>query len=209
LASGECAAPPQQIYRTSTIHSIEARRARGDTQVRMTSNLMVRPCFQQDLELVQLIYGHHVLSGTGSFETEPPSLSEMTERWTGVVQRGWPYIVATPAADPTRVLGFAYATQYRDRAAYAGTFEVSVYVAPTSMRQGVGALLMSELLQALHADGAREVLAFIGDSANAASIALHHKFGFRPAGVLRGVGEKFGRALDVVVMQRSVRRRKE
>jgi phosphinothricin acetyltransferase len=175
----------------------------------MASHLMVRPCFQQDLELVQLIYAHHVLTGAGTFETEPPPLAEMTERWTAVVQRGWPFLVATPAADPTRVLGFAYGAQYRDRAAYKGTFEVSVYVAPTSLRQGVGALLMSELLQALHAEGAREALAFIGDSANVASIALHQKFGFRPAGVLRGVGEKFGRTLDVVVMQRSVRRKKE
>jgi phosphinothricin acetyltransferase len=175
----------------------------------MTSALMVRPCFQQDLELVQLIYAHHVLTGTGSFETEPPSLPEMTERWSGVVQHGWPYLVATPAADPTRVLGFAYATQYRDRPAYKGTFEVSVYVAPTSLRQGAGALLMSELLQALHNDGAREALGFIGDGANIASIALHKKFGFRPVGVLHGVGEKFGRSLDVVVMQRSVRRKKE
>jgi phosphinothricin acetyltransferase len=105
------------------------------------------------------------------------------------------------------VLGFAYASQYRDRPAYEKTFEVSVYVAPTSLRQGVGALLLSELLQALHADGAAEALAFVGDSANAASIALHQKFGFRHVGVLRNVGEKFGRLLDVVVMQRSLRRR--
>lgn len=175
----------------------------------MPLDLLVRPCFQQDLELVQLIYAHHVLSGTGSFETAPPSLDEMSARWSRLVERAWPYLVATPKSDPTRVLGFAHASQYRDRAAYEGTFEVSVYVAPTSLRQGVGALLLSELLQALHSDGAHEALAFIGDSANVASIALHQKFGFRHAGVLRNVGRKFGRLLDVVVMQRSLRRRKE
>jgi phosphinothricin acetyltransferase len=166
--------------------------------------LIVRPCFQQDLEFVQLIYAHHVLSGTGSFELEPPSLEEMTERWSRMVGKGWPFVVASPASDLSRVLGFAYATQYRDRAAYAQTFEVSVYAAPTSLRQGAGALMLSEVLTMLRADGAREVLAFIGDSYNAASIALHRKLGFRHVGTLANVGEKFGRVLDVVIMQRTL-----
>ena len=166
--------------------------------------LIVRPCFQQDLEFVQLIYAHHVLSGTGSFELEPPGLEEMTERWSRIVGKGWPFVVASPASDLSRVLGFAYATQYRDRAAYARTFEVSVYAAPTTMRQGAGALMLSEVLTMLRADGVREALAFIGDSYNAASIALHRKLGFRHVGTLANVGEKFGRVLDVVVMQRTL-----
>jgi L-amino acid N-acyltransferase YncA len=170
------------------------------------SHLIVRPCFQQDLEFVQLIYAHHVLSGTGSFEVEPPNLEEMTERWSRIVSNGWPFVAACPANDLSRVMGFAYATQYRDRAAYAKSFEVSVYSAPTSLRQGAGALMLSELLSTLRADGAREALAFIGDSYNAASIALHHKLGFRHVGTLTNVGEKFGRALDVVVMQRTLAR---
>ena len=166
--------------------------------------LIVRPCFQQDLEFVQLIYAHHVLSGTGSFELEPPSLEEMTERWSRIVGKSWPFVVASPASDLSRVLGFAYATQYRERAAYAKTFEVSVYAAPTSLRQGAGALMLSEVLTTLRADGVREALAFIGDSYNAASIALHRKLGFRHVGTLANVGEKFGRALDVVIMQRTL-----
>lgn len=170
-------------------------------------SLIVRPCFQQDLEFVQLIYAHHVLSGTGSFEVDPPNLEEMTERWSRIVSNGWPFVTACPASDLSRVMGFAYATQYRDRAAYSKTFEVSVYSAPTSLRQGAGALMLSELLSTLRADGAREALAFIGDSYNAASIALHHKLGFKHVGTLTDVGEKFGRALDVVVMQRSLTRR--
>ena len=163
--------------------------------------LVVRPCFQQDLEFVQLIYGHHVLTGTGAFELEPPSLADMEGRWSKIVARDWPFVVASPVADLTRVLGFAYAVQYRDRAAYARTFELSVYTAPTSLRQGVGAAMMSEVLTMLRDDGVRQVLAFIGDSANAASIALHRKLGFREVGVLRNVGEKFGNVLDVVIMQ--------
>lgn len=164
--------------------------------------LIIRPCFQQDMELVQLIYAHHVLTGTGTFEIEPPGLEEMTQRWSNVVSRGWPYLVASPAHDLTRVMGFAYAAQFRDRAAYAHSFEVSIYAAPTSMRQGVGALLLSQLLLTLRDDGVREALALIGDSANAASIGLHAKLGFRHVGVMKEVGEKFGRRLDVVIMQR-------
>jgi L-amino acid N-acyltransferase YncA len=167
-------------------------------------DLIVRPCFQQDIEFVQLIYAHHVLAGTGTFETEPPSLEDMTQRWSRVVERGWPFIVATPKSDLSRVMGFAYAGQFRDRSAYARTFEVSVYVAPSSLRQGAGALMLGDLLLTLKADGAREALAFIGDSANTASLRLHAKLGFREAGTLHNVGEKFGKFLDVVVMQRSL-----
>ncbi|HYD86588.1 MAG TPA: GNAT family N-acetyltransferase [Vitreimonas sp.] len=154
--------------------------------------------------MVQLIYAHHVLTGTGTFEIEPPSLDEIGARWGHVVQRGWPFLVASPADNLSRVMGFAYATQYRDRAAYAKTFEVSIYSAPTTMRQGVGALLLRNLLGTLQTDGVREALAFIGDSYNAASIGLHAKLGFRHVGTLTNVGEKFGRLLDVVVMQRSI-----
>lgn len=170
-------------------------------------SLLIRPCFQQDLETVQLIYAHHVLSSTGSFELEPPSLDEMTARWSHVVAQGWPWVVASPTTDLTRVLGFAYAKPYHERPAYAGTFEISVYTAPTSMRQGAGALMVNEVLHMLKGDGAREAIALIGDSANAASIGLHKKLGFVQAGTLTNVGEKFGRLLDVVIMQRSLVRR--
>jgi len=168
--------------------------------------LIVRPCFQQDLEVVQLIYAHHVLTGTGTFEIDPPSLDVMTERWSAVVSKGWPYVVATPQNDVSRILGFAYAVQYRDRAAYANSFEVSVYSAPTTLRQGAGALMLAEVLTTLRDDGARQALAFIGDSANAASIALHAKLGFAHVGTMRNVGVKFGREIDVVVMQRTLPR---
>jgi phosphinothricin acetyltransferase len=167
-------------------------------------SLVVRPCFQQDLEVVRLIYAHHVMTGTGTFEIEPPSLDEMTQRWGRIVQRGWPYLVASPASDLSRVMGFAYAAQYRERAAYARSFEVSVYTAPTTLRQGAGALALSEVLRTLKTDGAREALAFIGDSASAASLGLHRKLGFRHAGTLRQVGEKFGLVIDVVIMQRNL-----
>jgi L-amino acid N-acyltransferase YncA len=168
------------------------------------SPLIIRPCFQQDLEYVQLIYAHHVLTGTGTFEIEPPSLEEMTARWSKIVERGWPFFVASPSSDLSRVLGFAYAQPFRDREAYAKTFEVSIYVGPTTQRQGAGGLLLKELLTTLRSDGVREALAVIGDSANAASFGLHRKLGFEHVGTFKNVGEKFGRLLDVIVMQRTL-----
>jgi phosphinothricin acetyltransferase len=168
------------------------------------AKIVVRPCFQQDLELVQLIYAHHVLAGMGTFETAPPSLDEMTTRWSRIVSAGWPFLAAAPEHDMSRVVGFAYAQPFRDRPAYAQTFEDSVYVAPTSQRQGVGLALMAGLLEMLHSDGVREVVAVIGDSENASSIGLHRRAGFREVGVLRNVGQKFGRWVDVVLMQKSL-----
>lgn len=166
--------------------------------------LIARPCFQQDLQFVQLIYAHAVQTGTGTFEIDAPSLEEMTERWSRIVDRGWPFVVASPPEDVSRVLAFAYAVQYRDRPAYEKTFEVSVYTAHTAARRGAGSVALAEVLTSLRADGAREALAFIGDGYNAASIGLHRKLGFQHVGTLKNVGEKFGRLLDVVVMQRTL-----
>ncbi|MGE0830037.1 MAG: N-acetyltransferase family protein [Hyphomonadaceae bacterium] len=165
--------------------------------------LLVRPCFQQDLEQVQLIYADHVLTGTGTFEVAPPSLEEMTARWTRIVEAGWPYLVCSPTRDLTRVLGFAYAQQFNPREGYKQTFEDSIYVSRTSERQGVGKALLSNLVDQLRIDGARELIAVIGDRANQASIGLHAAQGFTEVGCLRRVGQKFGRWLDVVYMQRS------
>lgn len=170
--------------------------------------LIIRPCFQQDLEMVQLIYAHHVLTGTGTFELEPPTLEEMSQRWGDVVQRGWPFLVACPASDLSRIMGFAYAVQYRDRPAYAKTFETSIYAAPTTLRVGAGTMLLGSLLTSLRDDGVRQALAFIGDGHNAASIGLHAKLGYRHVGTLANVGEKFGREIDVIVMQRNIPRKK-
>lgn len=153
---------------------------------------------------MQLIYATHVTTGTGTFEIEPPDLSEMNRRWSRIVENGWPFLVASPLKDVARVLGYAYAQPFRDRAAYAKTFEDSVYVAPGQQGKGIGDSLLATLLLGLEADGAREVIAVIGDSQNAASIRVHAKQGFRTCGKLLNVGWKFGRWLDVVMMQRSL-----
>jgi phosphinothricin acetyltransferase len=169
-------------------------------------SVIVRPCFEQDVQSVQFIYAHHVLHGTASFELEAPDLAEMRRRWTDVVAGGWPFLVACPENDPTRVLGYAYAGAYHKRPAYAKTVENSVYVAANAARRGVGTNLLSALVIELAQTDVREIVAMIGDRENEASIALHKKLSFHPVGILTGVGFKFGRWLDVVMMQRTLRR---
>jgi phosphinothricin acetyltransferase len=168
------------------------------------NDLILRPCFEQDLWQVQLIYAHHVMTGTGTFEITPPDLEEMQARWRTIVASGWPFLVAARSSDVLRVIGYAYAQQFRMREAYARTFENSIYVAPGQERKGVGVALLATLLHELQSMDIREVIAVIGDSDNHASIRLHEKLGYRKVGVMREVGEKFGKALDVVIMQASL-----
>lgn len=151
---------------------------------------------------MRLIYHHHVVSSLGTFEIEPPDLDEMTARWARICARGWPYLVAVDADDPTRVHGYAYAQQFRERAAYAGAFEDSVYVSPHMHRRGVGKVLLAYLLRELEELEARLVIAVIGDSANHGSIRLHAGLGFQHAGVVPDAGIKFHRPVDIVIMHR-------
>ena len=159
----------------------------------------VRAATASDMAAITAIYTHHVLTGTATFEIEPPDEAEMTRRWRACVTRGWPWLVA---CDDGAVAGYAYASQFRDRAAYAATAETSIYLDTSRTGQGIGRILLDALLAEAEAAGFRELVAVIGDSGNTASIRLHAACGFRRAGVLTGVGRKFGRLLDVVCMQR-------
>jgi phosphinothricin acetyltransferase len=166
--------------------------------------IVVRPCFEQDMQQVALIYAHHVSSGVGSFELQPPGLKDMKERWAKIVGNGWPWLVASPREDITRVVGYAYASQFRERAGYAHCFEDSIYVAPGSERRGVGSMLLPALLAELLPLDVRQVVAAIGGSDNAGSIALHARYGFSHVGTLWNVGWKFGRWHDLILMQREL-----
>jgi phosphinothricin acetyltransferase len=159
----------------------------------------IRGARPTDLSRVQAIYAHHVLHGTASFEEEPPSLAEVTRRYDDVLGRALPYLVAELDGS---VVGYSYAGPYRLRSAYRFTVENSVYVDAALAGRGIGAALLGELVARCETRGLREIVAVIGDSGNAASIGLHRRFGFEPVGTLRGVGFKFGRWLDSVLMQR-------
>lgn len=157
------------------------------------------PAAPEDLPACQAIYAHHVLEGTGTFDEVPPSLEALTARFREVTGAGRAWVVA---ADATGILGFAYFDQYRARSAYRFTAEDSVYVREDVRGQGVGKALVARLLDEARAAGFREMLAVIGDSENVGSIGVHASLGFQRVGTLRDVGFKFGRWIDVVIMQR-------
>lgn len=163
--------------------------------------LRVRPVAAADIGLITTIYAHHVLTGTATFEIEPPDAGEMTRRWRHHVAQDWPWLVAERDG---AVIGYAYAAQFRDRAAYARTAETSIYLHHEAVGQGIGRSLLNALLDQAGERGFDQLVAVIGDSGNAASIGLHATCGFRHAGLLTGVGRKFGRTLDVVYMQRAI-----
>jgi phosphinothricin acetyltransferase len=148
---------------------------------------------------VQAIYAHHVLHGTGTFENVPPSVEEMQVRYQACLADGFDWL---SACDATGVLGFGYYGRFRARHAYDWTVEDSVYVRDDVRGQGVGKALVAALLQRAEARGFRQMLALIGDSDNIGSIGMHSSLGFSRTGILRAAGVKFGRWLDVVIMQR-------
>ncbi|MSP66687.1 MAG: N-acetyltransferase family protein [Alphaproteobacteria bacterium] len=162
--------------------------------------VLVQDAIPADLAAIQAIYAHHVRTGLGSFELEPPTLAVMADRFRAATDSGYPYLVAAGG----EVLGYAYVTALRTRPAYRATVENSLYVAPGALRRGVGRRLLGALIERCTAAGFRQMVAVIGDSGNTASIELHARAGFRHVGTLRAVGFKFGRWVDTVTMQRAL-----
>jgi phosphinothricin acetyltransferase len=159
----------------------------------------IRPAAEADLPAVTAIYEHAVRHGTATFELVPPDLAEMTRRFKALVDGGFPYLVAAPEGE---AIGYAYAGPYRPRPAYRFTVENSVYLRPAIHRRGIGLKLLQRLIADCEARGYRQMIAVIGDSANAASIGVHRRCGFAMVGTHPNVGFKFGRWLDTVMMQR-------
>jgi phosphinothricin acetyltransferase len=160
--------------------------------------MLIRPASTQDLPAIQAIYAHHVLHGLASFEEEAPPLAEMRRRYEDVTGQGLPYLVAEERGE---VLGYGYCTLYRTRSAYRYTLEDSIYVKEGNQGKGIGKALLAELIARCTALKYRQIIAVIGDSANAASIGVHASLGFVRAGNLRSTGYKFGRWVDSVLMQ--------
>ena len=161
----------------------------------------IRDATEADLPALTAIYAHHVQHGTGTFEEDPPTLDDMAARLAKVQQAGCAWLVTE---DETGITGYAYFAPFRDRSAYRFTAENSVYVREGVRGQGVGKALVAELLRRAEAMGIRQMVAVIGDSENVGSIGLHISLGFRQVGVLKAVGMKFGRWVDVVQMQKAL-----
>lgn len=172
-----------------------------DESARMTDSkdTVIRDATEVDMAEVQRIYAHHVLNGLATFEEMPPTLDEMLGRRAAVLTAGLPYLVADIDG---RVAGYSYATAYRPRPAYRNTIEDSVYVSETLRGRRIGAALLQALIERTETGPWRQMIAVIGNSGNAGSIALHRRMGFEMVGTLRSVGFKLGQWVDTVLMQR-------
>ena len=163
-------------------------------------NPAIRDATAADAAAIAAIYAEHVLTGAGTYEIVPPDRLEMSRRMARVLEAGWPWLIAEVGG---RIVGFCYASQIIDRAGYRYTAEDSIYVAGDSAGCGVGTALLRELVRRAAIVGFRQMIAVIGGS-EVASVALHAKLGFTPAGRLEAVGWKHGRWLDSVYMQRTI-----
>jgi len=165
------------------------------------SGLVVRASTEADVARCTAIYSHHVLHGTASFELDPPDLAEMKKRRAAVLEIGLPHLVAERDG---KIMGYAYASNWRPRPAYKFSVEDSIYIDKDAVGQGVGKALLPVLIEQCTALGKKQMVAVIGDSASTSSIRLHAACGFRKVGTLENIGFKFGRWLDSVLMQRAL-----
>ena len=165
------------------------------------TTIPIRPAGRRDIAAITRIYEHAVRHGTASFEIEPPDEKEIARRYEALRAGSYPYLVAELGG---AIAGYAYAGPYRARPAYHWSVEDSIYIAPQSQRRGIGRALLEQLIVEAEAGGFRQMIAVIGDSANAGSIELHRAAGFRMVGTFDNVGFKFGRWLDSVLMQRTL-----
>ena len=164
--------------------------------------LTIRASRENDIPAITAIYRHHVLHSTGTFEIDPPTEADMTQRRADVLGKGLPYLVAENEAG--EILGYTYCNWFKPRPAYRFSAEDSIYVADSARGQGVGRQLLDALCTAAEQAGVRRLLAVIGDSANAGSIGVHTAAGFSHAGLLRSAGWKFGQWRDIVLMDKPI-----
>lgn len=161
----------------------------------------IRPSIGTDIPSITAIYAHHVVHGTGTFETDPPGEQDMAVRRADVLSKGLPYLVIE---DETGLLGFAYCNWFKPRPAYRFSAEDSIYLAPSTQGKGLGKLLLIELMAQAERCGVRKLIAVIGDSANQGSVGVHKACGFTQVGLLTNCGWKFDRWLDVVLMDKAI-----
>lgn len=166
----------------------------------------IRPAAASDLPVVRDIYRHYVLNSTVTFDERPKTLAQWRRslRESGELQL--PFLVAESATGS--ILGYALVQPWKQRAAYRYTVESSVYLSPAAAGRGLGRALMEALIEATRARGVREMIAVIADQGADASIGLHERLGFKEIGRMGRVGQKFGRELGIVLLQKSLRKQR-
>jgi len=162
-------------------------------------NLIIRPSRDEDVPAVHGFYIASVETETASWEYDPPDLAEFTRRRADLLAKGYPYLVAELDG---KTVGYSYASAFRARIGYRFVVEDSIYVDPAMKGRGIGKKLLMALIDECTRLGYRQMVAVIGDSANAGSIKLHAACGFEHAALFKGIGYKFGHWLDSVQMQR-------
>jgi L-amino acid N-acyltransferase YncA len=162
---------------------------------------LIRASHESDVPQIAAIYAWHVENGTGTFETTAPGEAEMGARRADVLSKGLPYIVME---EGSRVVGFAYCQWFKPRPAYRFSAEDSIYMHRDAAGKGLGKELLAALVKQAEAVGVRKLIAVIGDCANAGSIGVHRSLGFTPAGQIKSCGWKFGRWLDIVIMEKAI-----
>lgn len=162
----------------------------------------IRDCGETDIAAITAIYAHYVRTSLATFDEIAPTEADMAQRCADARAAALPFLAAADSRGT--ILGFAYAAHYRPRTAYRFTLEDSIYVAADMRRRGIGRALLTRLVEQCTSAGFRQLVAVIGDSANAASIGLHESIGFARVGLMPAVGFKLGRWVDSVMMQRAL-----
>jgi phosphinothricin acetyltransferase len=163
----------------------------------------IRDAVARDIPDMLEIYNHYVANSTVTFDEDPLTLKEMRKKFAHVEELGFPWLVAVSPRGI--VLGYAYVTPWKVKAAYRYTVENSIYLGPASTGKGIGKALMAELLPRAKAAGIKEVIAVIADKGADASVAMHRNFGFKEIGHMGKVGFKFGRWLGTYLLQKSLK----
>jgi len=160
---------------------------------------MIRIATAEDATAFHAIYAPHVLEGVATFETVPPGVTVMRERVLGRLEQ-YPWLVWEEAGE---VLAYAYASRFRERAAYDWIAETSIYVRTDAQRRGIARRLYGTLLDALRLQGIFQAVGVI-TLPGVTSVAAHEAMGFAPAGVWRQAGYKLGQWWDVGVWQKTL-----
>jgi L-amino acid N-acyltransferase YncA len=158
---------------------------------------MIRPVTLADAEAIALIYNHYVLETAITFEEVAIPPTEMAERIARTIGAGLPWLVAEQGG---RVIGYSYASKWKDRTAYRFSVETTIYLAPDCHGNGVGTSLYRELHTCLKEMNFHTAIGGIIHP-NPASQALHEKLGYRKVAHLSEIGFKFGKWIDVCYWQ--------
>ena len=192
---------PNDRYREKERHASCRTRFRSAASFSICFMVTIRPSHDEDLAAITKIYSHYVLHSTCTLEMTPPTIDEMARRRADVLHQRLPYLVAEHAGS---IIGYAYCSQFKPRAAYRFSVESSIYLAVHRCGEGIGHQLLQALMHEAERLGIRKMIACIGDATNERSIRLHRAAGFTSAGTMKSCGWKFNRWLDVLFMDKAI-----